>query len=63
MEINDITISKAITENFMKDFQRAMDVEVAVGGAGPAGMAANAVFGAPRMGLIFGGASLGEAGC
>jgi len=40
MELDEITISRAITETFMKDFQKAMDVEVAIGGAGPAGMAA-----------------------
>ena len=36
--LDDITISKAITENFMKDFLKAMEVDVAIGGAGPAGM-------------------------
>ena len=40
MQLDDITISRAITESFMKDFQNAMDVEVAIGGAGPAGMTA-----------------------
>ena len=40
MEIDDITISKAITESFMKDFLDAMEVEVAIAGAGPAGMTA-----------------------
>ncbi len=40
MEIDDITISKAITESFMKDFLEAMEVEVAIAGAGPAGMTA-----------------------
>ncbi|MEE8599311.1 MAG: sulfide-dependent adenosine diphosphate thiazole synthase [Dehalococcoidales bacterium] len=40
MQLDDITISRAITESFMKDFQKAMDVEVAIGGAGPAGMTA-----------------------
>ena len=40
MQLDDITISRAITESFMKDFQWAMDVEVAIGGAGPAGMTA-----------------------
>ncbi len=38
--LDDITISKAITENFMKDFLKAMEVDVAIGGAGPAGMTA-----------------------
>ncbi len=40
MQLDDVTISRAITESFMADFQRAMDVEVAIGGAGPAGMVA-----------------------
>jgi len=40
MAIDDIIISKAITESFMKDFLEAMEVEVAIGGAGPAGMTA-----------------------
>ncbi len=38
--LDEITISKAITETFMKDFMEAMDVDVAIGGAGPAGMTA-----------------------
>jgi len=40
MEINEVTISRAITETFLKEFQEAMDVEVAIGGAGPSGMTA-----------------------
>jgi len=40
MKIDDITISKAITESFVKDFLEAMEVDVAVAGAGPAGMTA-----------------------
>jgi len=40
MELDEITISKAITETFMKDFLDAMEVDVAVVGAGPAGMTA-----------------------
>jgi len=40
MQLDDITISKAITESFMKDFLEVMEVEVAIGGAGPAGMTA-----------------------
>jgi thiamine thiazole synthase len=40
MEIDEITISKAITESFMKDFLEAMEVDVAIAGAGPAGMTA-----------------------
>ncbi|GAJ10492.1 unnamed protein product, partial [marine sediment metagenome] len=38
--LDDIMISKAIAENFMKDFLKAMEVDVAIGGAGPAGMTA-----------------------
>ena len=38
--LDDITISRAITESFMKDFLLAMEVDVAIGGAGPAGMTA-----------------------
>ncbi len=38
--LDDITISKAITESLMKDFLKAMEVDVAIGGAGPAGMTA-----------------------
>ena len=55
MQLDEVTISKAITESFMKDFLKAMKVDVAIGGAGPAGMTANAVCGTPRMGPIFGG--------
>ena len=40
MKIDEITISKAITESFMKDFLQAMDVDVAIAGAGPAGLTA-----------------------
>jgi len=38
--LDDITISKAITEKFVKDFLGTMEVDVAIGGAGPAGMTA-----------------------
>ncbi len=38
--LDEITISKAITESFTKDFREAMQVDVAIGGAGPAGMTA-----------------------
>ena len=38
--LDEITISKAITESFMKDFMDAMEVDVAICGAGPAGMTA-----------------------
>ena len=40
MGIDEITISKAITESFIRDFLEAMEVEVAIAGAGPAGMTA-----------------------
>jgi len=38
--LDDIMISKAITKTFMKEFLQAMDVDVAIGGAGPSGMVA-----------------------
>ena len=38
--LDEITISKAITESFMKDFMDAMEVDIAIVGAGPAGMTA-----------------------
>lgn len=40
MKIDEITISKAITESYMKEFLEAMEVDVAIAGAGPAGMTA-----------------------
>jgi len=40
MQLDETTISKAITESFMKDFLEAMEVDVAIAGAGPAGMTA-----------------------
>jgi len=40
MELDEITISKAIVETFMKDFLDAMQVDVAIVGAGPSGMTA-----------------------
>ena len=40
MQLDDVTISRIICKSFLEDFQRAMDVEVAIGGAGPAGMTA-----------------------
>jgi len=40
MSIDDVTISKAITESFMKDFLGVMEVDAAIAGAGPAGMTA-----------------------
>ncbi len=33
--LDEITVSKAITESFMKDFLEAMEVDVAIGGARP----------------------------
>lgn len=38
--MDDITISRAITESFMKDFIESMEVDVAIVGAGPSGMTA-----------------------
>jgi thiazole biosynthesis enzyme len=40
MQLDDVAISRAITQRFMEEFQQAMDVEVAIVGAGPAGMTA-----------------------
>ena len=40
MQLDDVTISRAIIENFTEEFKQALDVEVAIGGAGPAGMVA-----------------------
>ncbi len=40
MQLDEVTISRIITKSFVEDFQRAMDVEVAIGGAGPSGVAA-----------------------
>jgi thiazole biosynthesis enzyme len=40
MQLDEITISRAITETFIREFQDAMEVDVAIGGAGPSGMAA-----------------------
>ena len=40
MQLDDITISRAITETFMEEFGQALDIEVAIGGAGPSGMTA-----------------------
>jgi len=40
MQIDDVTVSRAITESFMRDFMEMMEVDVAIGGAGPAGMTA-----------------------
>lgn len=38
--MDEITISRAITESFLRDFTEAMEVDVAVVGAGPSGLAA-----------------------
>ena len=38
--MDEVTISRAITETFMKDFVDAMDIDVAIAGAGPSGMIA-----------------------
>ena len=38
MKLDDVLISKAIVEEFMKDFLKFMEVDVAIVGAGPAGM-------------------------
>ncbi len=40
MGIDEVVISRAITESFMEDFLGAMEVDVAIAGAGPAGMTA-----------------------
>lgn len=36
--MDEVTISRAIVESYMKDFMEAMDVDVAIAGAGPAGL-------------------------
>lgn len=36
--MNEVTISRAITETFMKDFLDYMEVDVAIAGAGPSGL-------------------------
>lgn len=38
--MDEVTISRAITESFMKDFMDSMEVEAAVVGAGPSGLVA-----------------------
>ncbi len=37
--MDEVTISRAIVESYMKDFMRAMETDVAIAGAGPAGLA------------------------
>lgn len=38
--MDEITISRAITESYLKDLMESMEVDVAIAGAGPSGMAA-----------------------
>jgi thiamine thiazole synthase len=38
--MDEVFISKAITESYMKDFLESMEVDVAIAGAGPSGMLA-----------------------
>lgn len=38
--MDEVTISRAIVESYMKDFMGAMEVDVAVAGAGPSGLVA-----------------------
>jgi len=38
--LDDVTISRAIIRNFVEEFDRALEVDVAIVGAGPAGMTA-----------------------
>jgi len=40
VKIDEITISRAIVENFTKEFLSSLDVDVAIAGAGPSGMTA-----------------------
>ncbi len=40
MPLDEVTISRVIIKSFMKDFLEVMEVDVAIGGAGPAGMTA-----------------------
>ena len=40
MQLDDTTISRAITETFMKEFLDYLEVDAAIVGAGPAGMTA-----------------------
>ena len=40
MKLDEVTISKAIVESFSKDFTKALEIEVAIAGAGPAGLTA-----------------------
>jgi len=38
--MDEVTISRAITESFLKEFLEAMEVDVAIAGAGPSGLIA-----------------------
>ena len=38
--MDEVAISRAITESFIAEFNQAMDVDVAIAGAGPSGMIA-----------------------
>ena len=58
--LDELTISKVITEGFVKDFLAAMEVDVAIGGAGPDSMATNTVCITPRMRPIFSGILLSD---
>ena len=40
MKLDDVAISRIISSNFLDEFQQAMDIDVAIAGAGPAGMTA-----------------------
>ncbi|MGZ7043164.1 MAG: sulfide-dependent adenosine diphosphate thiazole synthase [Methanobacterium sp.] len=40
MKLDDVVISKAIIESFMEDFIDYTDIDVAIGGGGPAGLTA-----------------------
>jgi thiamine thiazole synthase len=40
MQLDDVIISRVIIQKFTEDFQQALDIDVAIGGAGPAGMIA-----------------------
>ncbi len=40
MELDEVTISRAITESYIKEFLAATEVDAAIVGAGPAGMTA-----------------------
>ncbi|MDD5614483.1 MAG: FAD-dependent oxidoreductase, partial [Candidatus Omnitrophica bacterium] len=36
--MDEVVISQAITESFMKDFTASFDIDVAIAGAGPSGL-------------------------